>query len=226
MVIKINVAINERRNQRLQELLGERKCLEEHATTTRYEIQHLKKARRVTRERIRKIDVEIMREKERKPVLKLVYDAGIEKNESTLQKCVCNDTNEKTGVHVMKYQENKNHLVKERLDQSVSQDDRGLRNILTGSQLNYEKLQPPVKFHMAPKDIEPEEIIVIVTHLIAWYQRSRSTQLALSITQYIEALVSHCDADTLDDHVLCEYQRLSKHWAYIASQKPKFMSFI
>jgi len=67
-------------------------------------------------------------------------------------------------------------------------------------------------------DLKPKDLVVIIEHLIQWYQIRRSTQLAFSITGYIEALLNFCDTD-LDTEEYCQYRRMEKKWRYIASRR-------
>lgn len=91
--------------------------------------------------------------------------------------------------------------------------------IISSGQALLEKVSHFDRSDTSPPDLEPEEILSIVTELIHWYQRRRSTQLAMSISQYIELLTLHPDIERLDSHVFCEYRQLRKRWEYLALPK-------
>lgn len=63
--------------------------------------------------------------------------------------------------------------------------------------------------------LNQKQLITIIEHLISWYQIRRSTLLAYSITEYIEALLSHKDQDN-ETKERCQYKRLKKKWLHLA----------
>ena len=75
----------------------------------------------------------------------------------------------------------------------------------------------PYKGKSDKLSLQPKELVTIIEHLIQWYQVRRSTLLAFSIADYIQALLSYCD-DDLDSEEYCQYRRLEKKWQYIANQ--------
>lgn len=72
--------------------------------------------------------------------------------------------------------------------------------------------------------LRPKELVAIIEHLIQWYQVRRSTHLAFSISDYIQALLNSCDTD-LESKEYCQYSRLEKKWQYIASRGPLINHF-
>ncbi len=63
--------------------------------------------------------------------------------------------------------------------------------------------------------LEPEEIVTVIKELIGWYQRRRSTQLALLIKQHIEMLLIHPEVENLDTATFCQHHKLQKRWGYL-----------
>lgn len=124
----------------------------------------------------------------------------------------------------MKHEEKVNNSVKKASFPFVAWRNRGVGKKSTIDHMVSTKVSHTVRTQVIVEKMDPEELVAKVKNLIAWYQRSRSTQLAMYITQYIELLVNHRNADSLDEHVLCEYRRLSRHWEYLGSQKPQYMS--
>ncbi len=64
------------KNERLATLFRQQEYLLQHGTDTRYEIQQLKIALRITQQRTRRIKAQIKRELEGRPPLRLVHSAS------------------------------------------------------------------------------------------------------------------------------------------------------